>query len=46
LKQGNATSPAKVFVSHMKNYAAQQADTRSQSLHLTVQDMQKKMILH
>jgi hypothetical protein len=46
LKQGGATSPAKVFASRMKSYAAQQADTRSQSLHSAMQEIQKKMTLH
>lgn len=45
LKQGGATSPAKVFASRMKSYAAQQADIRSQSLYSAMQDMQKKMTL-
>jgi hypothetical protein len=46
LKQGGATSPAKVFASLMKSYAAQQTDTRSQSLHSAMQERQKKMTLN
>ena len=46
LKHGSAHAPAKVFASHMRSYAAQKADTRSQSLHIAMQDMKKKMTLH
>lgn len=46
IKQGGARSPARVFTSRMKTYAAQQADTRSQSLHSAMQDMQKRMTLN
>jgi Bacteriophage replication protein O len=46
IKQGGATSPPKVFANRMKNYVAQRADTRSQSLHSAMQEMQKKMTLN
>jgi muramoyltetrapeptide carboxypeptidase LdcA involved in peptidoglycan recycling len=46
IKQGGARYPARVFTSRMKSYAAQQADTRSQSLHSAMQKMQKKMTLN
>jgi helix-turn-helix protein len=46
IKQGGARYPARVFASCMKSYAAQQADTRSQSLHSAMQDMQKRMTLN
>jgi hypothetical protein len=46
IKQGGATSPPRVFANRMKNYAAQRADTRTQSLHSAMQAMQKNMTLH
>lgn len=46
LKQGGTTSQAKVFVSRMKSYAAQKADTRTQSLYSAMQDIQKRMTLN
>jgi len=46
IKHSGARSPAKVFASRMKEHAAHHADTRTQSLHSAMQDVQKKMILH
>jgi hypothetical protein len=46
IKQGGATSPPKVFANRMKTYAAQRADTRTNSLHSAMQEMRGKMILH
>jgi hypothetical protein len=46
IKQGGARSPARVFTSRMKAYAAERIDTRTTSLHSAMQAMQKNMTLH
>jgi hypothetical protein len=46
IKRGGANSPPKVFANRMKNYAAQRADTRTNSLHSARQEMREKMTLH
>lgn len=46
VKHSGTNFPAKVFVSRMKNYAAQSVDTRTQLLHSAMQEVQKKMTFH